>query len=234
MSRENILFALVGIGFGLFFGFLFVTWANQRPTVATAASTRAAAPADMSDAAPAGEQSSIEHGEQQQRTQGMTQEANKRARDNPQDYDAQAAAGKLNYDAHSYDDAISFYTRANQLRPNEVDPIIQLGNVNYDAGRYEAAEKWYTQALAKEPDNINVRTDLGLTFYLRNPPDYDRAIAEYRRSLERNPQHEPTLQNLIVALTKKGDKEEARAMLKKLQAINPNNPVLAQLQADLQ
>src|ERR1041384_2587645 len=137
MSRENILFALVGIGFGLFFGFLFVTWANQRTTVATAASTRAAAPADMSDAQPADEQSSIEHGEQQQRTQGMTQEANKRARDNPQDYDAQAAAGKLNYDAHNYDDAISFYTRANQLRPNEVDPIIQLGNVNYDAGRYQ-------------------------------------------------------------------------------------------------
>jgi len=233
MSRDNILFALVGIGFGLFFGFLFVTWANQRTVVAPAANTRAAAPADMGEGAPTEEQSSIEHGEQQ-RTQGMTQEANKRARDNPQDYDAQMAAGKLNYEAHNYDDAISFYTKANQLRPNEVDPIIQLGNVDYDAGRFEAAEKWYTAALAKEPDNVNVRTDLGLTFYQRKPPDYDRAIAEFRRSLERNPQHEPTLQNLIVVLTKKGDKEEARALLRKLQAINPDNPVLAQLQADLQ
>src|SRR5205085_3578879 len=233
MSRDNILFALVGIGFGLFFGFAFVMYANQRAVVNAPANTRAAAPAETDEAAPTDEQSSLAHGEQQ-RMQGMAQEVNKRARDNPQDYDAQMAAGKLNYEAHNYDDALGFYTKANQLRSNEVDPIIQLGNVNYDAGRYEAAEKWYTAALAKEPDNINVRTDLGLTFFLRQPPDYDRAIAEYRHSLERNPQHEPTLQNLIVALTKKGDKEEARAMFKKLQTINPNNPVLAQLQADLQ
>jgi len=234
MSRDNILFALVGIGFGLFFGFVFVTWANQHAAVAPQANTRTETAAEPNDAAPpTDEQSSLAHGDQQ-RLQGMAQEINKRARDNPQDYDAQMVAGKASYDAHSFDDALGFFTKANQLRPNEVEPLIQLGNASYDAGRYEAAEKWYTAALAKEPDNINVRTDLGLTFFLRTPPDYDRAIAEYRRSLERSPQHEPTLQNLIVALTKKGSKDEARAMLKKLQAINPNNSALAQLQAELQ
>ena len=39
-------------------------------------------------------------------------------------------------------------------------------------------------------------------FALRQPPDYDRAIAEFRRSLERDPRHEQTLQNLVFALTK--------------------------------
>jgi hypothetical protein len=30
MTRENFLFSLVGIGFGLFFGFGFASWANMR------------------------------------------------------------------------------------------------------------------------------------------------------------------------------------------------------------
>ena len=36
MNRENILFSLVGVGFGLFFGFTFVVWANQRGVASSA------------------------------------------------------------------------------------------------------------------------------------------------------------------------------------------------------
>ncbi len=231
MSRDNILFALVGIGFGLFFGFVFVTYANQRTVPARPA---AGAPvAASSEVATTEAQSSINHGEQQQ-LQAAVQSASQRARENPQDFDAQIEAGQISNQAQRFDDALEFLLKANQLRPGEVTPVIELGNVNYDAGRFESAEKWYTAALVKEPDNINVRTDLGLTFLLRQEHDYDRAIAEFRRSLERDPRHEQSLQNLVVALTRKGDKAEARATLKRLQAVNPNNQAVAQLQADLQ
>lgn len=228
MSKDNILFTLVGIGFGLFFGFAFVAWANQRGVQARPAGAAAASGAAMTDA-----ESSINHGEQQQ-LQAALQSASQRARENPQNFDAQMEAGQISYQAQRLDDALEFWLKANQLRPNEVEPVIQLGNANYDAGRFEAAEKWYTAALVKEPDNVNVRTDLGLTFLLRQAHDYDRAIAEFRRSLERDPRHEQSLQNLVVALTRKGDKAEARATLKRLQAVNANNPAIAQLQADLQ
>ena len=30
MNKDTVLFSLVGIGFGLFFGFVFASWANQR------------------------------------------------------------------------------------------------------------------------------------------------------------------------------------------------------------
>jgi len=223
MSKDNILFALVGVGFGLFFGFVFVVWANQR---AVEARPQSGANGE------AEAQSSIAVADQGQ-IQAVLADAAKRARANPQDFNAQMTAGGIAYKAHQYDDALEFFLKANQLKPDEVEPVIQLGNVNYDAGRLTAAEKWYTAALLKEPDNVNVRTDLGLTFLLREPPDYDRAVAEFRRSLERDPRHEQTLQNLVVALTRKGDKEEARATVKKLQAVNPDNPALAQLQSDL-
>jgi tetratricopeptide (TPR) repeat protein len=224
MSKDNILFTLVGVGFGLFFGFVFVAWANQR---AVQARPQAAAGSET-----VGAQSSIAVADQQM--QSVVADATKQARENPQDFNAQMTAGGIAYKAHQFDDALEFFLKANELKPEEVEPVIQLGNVNYDAGRLQAAEKWYTAALLKEPDNVNVRTDLGLTFLLREPPDYDRAIAEFRHSLERDQHHEQTLQNLIVALTRKGDKDEARATLKRLQAVNPDNPTLTQLQADLQ
>ena len=228
MSRENVLFSLVGVGFGLFFGFLFVTWANHRDAPPRTAKTPAATETGATNA-----QSSIVVADQQ-RAQAALADAVKRARANPQDFDAQMEAGGVAYKAEQLDDALEFFQKASDLKPAEVEPVVQLGNVNYDAGRYEAAEKFYTAALVKEPDNINVRTDLGLTFLLRQPPQYDRAIAEFRHSLEGDPRHEQTLQNLIVALTRKGDKAEARATLKRLQAVNPNNPVLPQLQSELQ
>ncbi|HEX8069766.1 MAG TPA: tetratricopeptide repeat protein [Pyrinomonadaceae bacterium] len=226
MSRDNILYALVGVGFGLFFGFLFVAWANQRAAGPEAVQAGAGA-------AGAAQQSSITVNDPAQMQRAVA-DMSQQARAKPQDFDAQMLAGRANYQAQRYDDALEFFTKASQLRPDDVETTIQLGNVNYDAGHFEAAEKFYTAALVKEPENVNVRTDLGLTFMLRTPPQYDRAIGEFNRSLERDARHEQTLQNLVVAYTRKGDKAQAQAMLKRLEAINPNNPSLAQLRADLQ
>jgi tetratricopeptide (TPR) repeat protein len=125
-------------------------------------------------------------------------------------------------------------TRANQLRPEDQQAIIALGNANFDANRFEIAEKWYTAALVKNPKDINVRTDLGLTFLFREQQNLDRAIQEFRRSLELNPRHGQTLQNMTVALIKKGNVSEAEAMLSKLREVNPGNQSLQKLTADLE
>ena len=92
----------------------------------------------------------------------------------------------------------------------------------------------YTAALVKDPKDINVRTDLGLTFLVREPPDLNRAVQEFRRSLQIDPRHEQTLQNMTIALLKKGSYAEADATLKKLAEVNPNNQSLAQLRSDLE
>ncbi|CAN5419792.1 hypothetical protein BH18ACI2_BH18ACI2_15670 [soil metagenome] len=226
MNKENTLFALVGLGFGLFLGFAFVVWANQR-----AATPRVdAAAVEGTDGADG--ESSITGAEGPQ-LYSQIEAALKAAREQPDDFNAQMQAASLSYEASRFDGALEFLLRANQLQPDNVETVVALGNANYDAGRYEAAEKWYTAALTKRPNDVNVRTDLGLTFLLRAPSDPARAIAEFRRSLERDPNHVPTLQNLVVALTRKGDKAEARATLSKLEKLNPENPALPQLRAGL-
>jgi tetratricopeptide (TPR) repeat protein len=120
------------------------------------------------------------------------------------------------------------------LRPESRETIVALGNANFDSKRYEIAEKWYTAALVKDPKDINVRTDLGLTFLFRQAQDVDRAIKEFRRSLELNPRHEQTLQNMTVAQIKKGNFGEAETMLARLTEVNPGNPSLTKLRTDLE
>ena len=80
---------------------------------------------------------------------------------------------------------------------------MNLGNAYFDTEKFEEAEKWYASALVKKADDVNVRTDLSLTFIFRDKPNYDRAIQEFQRSLELDPNHPQTIQNLTVAHTKK-------------------------------
>ena len=90
--------------------------------------------------------------------------------------------------------------------------------------------KWYLLALEKEPKNIAVRTDLGLTFFLRTPRDVNRAIKEYNVSLGIDPISEITLQNLVLAYRENGDKENLRVTLEKLKKVNPNNPAISRVE----
>ena len=80
--------------------------------------------------------------------------------------------------------------------------------------------------MQKDPKNVNVRTDLGLTFFLRSPRDIDMAIKQYKISLSIDPNHETTLQNLALAYDEKGDKENFLSAIENLKKINPNNPIL--------
>ena len=134
--------------------------------------------------------------------------------------------GDLYYQIQRYADAAKFYERAAKIRPDSLEVLAKTGNAFFDAEQYETAEKWYVAALAKNPGDVNIRTDLGLTFYLRNPPDVDRAIKEYKIGLEKNPENELTLQNLVVAQREKGNEKETQETIEKLTKINPNNPVL--------
>ncbi len=155
-----------------------------------------------------------------------------KAKQQPQSYEAQMTAADLYYQIQRFEDAAKFYEIAAKLKPGESEPVIKAGNAYFDGEKYEQAEKWYMQALQKDPKDINVRTDLGLTFFLRTPRDIDRAIKEYKTSLEADPNHEITLQNLALAYTENGDKESLVKTLERLKKVNPNNPVVKKAESN--
>ncbi len=235
MNKENVLFGVVGLLAGLIVGFMFANSVNQKGTLAaspTAADMKSNS--NMPPDHPAIPPGTTMPGGTQGAIQPEVTAAIERAKQSPDDYEAQIKAAEMYYQIDRLDDAIVYLKAANKLKPDEREVIVHLGNANYDAGHFEEAEKWYVAALAKKPDDINVRTDLGLTFMLRSKPNYDRAIQEFSGSLEIDPSHVQTLQNLTVAYTKKGDAAKANTTLAKLSSVDASNDSIAKLKEDIQ
>lgn len=157
-----------------------------------------------------------------------------RAEAEPENFEAQIKAAAMYYQIQRFEQAIELLKRANRLQPDNYPTIVNLGNAHFDANLFEEAEKWYSAALAANVDDVNVRTDLGLTFLLREPPIYDRAVDEFARSLKKEPNHSATLQNLTVAYTKKGDAAKAKDTLERLENLSADNPALSKLREDIQ
>jgi tetratricopeptide (TPR) repeat protein len=225
MTKENILFVVIGILAGFIGGFFFANSINQGASL-TAATPGTAASAALPSGHPAvpGTGGSIPE----------VQAAIDKAKANPNDFDAQMKAAELYYQIQRFDGAIEFLKKASELQPENQDVLVNLGNANFDAGRYEEAEKVYTQVLAKKPEDADIRADLALSFVFRDKPDYDRAIKEFNTVLETNPTHVLALQNLTVAYTKKSDSAAANATLAKLEQVDSANTSIAKLREEIQ
>lgn len=134
-------------------------------------------------------------------------------------------------------DAARFLKRAVDANPGDRSTTVSLANALFDLGqlgepkRFAEARLYYQKALELDSNDVNVRTDLGLTYYLGEPSDPQSAIREYRRSLAIDPRHEQTLQNLATALIKTGNRKEAEKTIETLRNVNPKNPALADLDA---
>ncbi len=230
MNKENILFTIIGLLLGYVVAFTFVTYVNQREmTKANAATTQGRSAQGRATSA------------EDQEAKAQLEQVSARARENRDDFELQLHAAELHARVGQFEESIDFLTRANEIRPEEYEVIVGLGNVNYEARRFEMAERWYKEALKRRPDDVNVRTDLGLTFFLRQPSNIESALAEFRESLQRDPRHELTLQNMTVVLTRKASLEsenasvrkksleDAEQTLKKLETVNPSNPALTNL-----
>lgn len=231
MNKENILFLIVGVLGGLIIGFAFANSVNQRSSTLPPGSADMRLNSNMPPGHPdVGDQGATGNpGGMQPEVQAAIEKAEK----SPEDADAQMAAASMYIQISRFKEAITYLERANKIKPADIDIMVELGNSNFDSDNYPEAEKWYMAALAKKPNDPNVRTDLGLTFVFREPPNYDRAIQEFKKSLEYDPNHIKTLQNLTVAYSKKGQMDNAKSTLAALKALDPKNPALKKLGADI-
>ncbi len=231
MNKENILFGIIGVLVGLIVGFMFANSVNQG--AGAAVQSNPAASAKQNSNMPAGHPD-ISGADNPGVTMADVQKAVDEAKAQTDNVEAQLKAAEVNYRIERYNEAIEYLKRANQIQPENREIVVYLGNANFDANNYEEAEKWYANALEKDPNDVGVRTDMGLTFIFRTPPDYDRAEKEFLRSLEIDPKHGQTLQNLTVAYTKKGDAAKAKATLARLEAADAKNASIAKLREEIE
>jgi len=174
MNRENLLFAIIGLLLGFIVGFMFASSMSQR-----AAQNQTAAQNLPADHPPVGGQNAPDPAAM--REQVTAQIA--KARNEPQNFEAQVNAANLYYQIQRYDQAIEYLLKANQLKPADYDTVALLGVVNLDAGHYDQAEKWYRAALKMRSDDVRVLAGLAeATLQKGDAKAAEVAVAQFEKA----------------------------------------------------
>lgn len=181
MTRENLLFGIIGLLLGFIVGFMFASNLSQRQPTATVAGQNL--PANHPQVQSGGTSNP-------QQVFADVQAAIKQAREEPNNFDAQMKAAQLYYQIQRYDQAIDFLLKANQLKPDSYEAIVALGSVNIDAQHYDQAEKWLKAALLKKPEDVTVLATLTSVLLEKG----DKAAAE--RAIATLEKVDPNNQNL--------------------------------------
>ena len=177
MTRDNLLFAIIGVLFGFIVGFLFASTMNQRyGPAAPPALSSGQMPADHPPLG--GNPGGPASGNMQAEVTAQIDAARK----DPKNFAAQVKAAELYYKIGRYDPAIEFLLKANQLKPDDYDTLVALGLVNLDARHYEVAEKWYKAALLKKSDDVQTLAGLAAaTLGKRDARGAEQAIANLEK-----------------------------------------------------
>lgn len=232
MKKENILFTVCGILFGFIGGFFFANHYNRSAiTSAVVNQTAQQAPAPFADTPSQSSAPNIQPNQNLSVPMPFIQQTIDKAKAEPQNLEAQIAAGDLFYKIQRFQEAIPFYQKALEIKTDNVEVLTKIANAYFDGNNFIEARQYYARVLEKNPNDVNVRTDYGLTFYLQPSPDAARAIQEYKQSLQINPNHELTLQNLAVAQSNIQDLNALRETLARLEKVNPANPVISELRS---
>lgn len=152
MTRENILFAIIGILLGFIVGFMLASSMSQRTAMQTATASQTM-PADHP---PLGAQNAPDP----QAVREQVTASLEKARNEPKNFEAQMKAAELYYQIQRYDQAIEYLLKANQLQPTDYRTVTLLGMVNLDAGHFDTAEKWYRAAMNMRSDDVMVLSGL--------------------------------------------------------------------------
>jgi TPR repeat protein len=125
----------------------------------------------------------------------------------------------------------SYEQRARQ-NPQDPEVPLQLANYLYDNKYFNLAIEWYQRSLKLNSRDINARTDLGTCYFYTGRPQ--QAIMEYKKALALNPNHQPTIFNLIVVnLEGTHDLQTANKYWNELNRQNPNYPGLKEIKGKL-
>ena len=151
----------------------------------------------------------------------------------PQNFAAQMTAGDMYAQIGRFEKAVEYYKRGVVINPSNFQANVVLGNALFDSQQFEEAEAYYSKAVQINPEDANARTDLGTTFVERAKPDYDRAIDEFKKARDADPNHLPSLYYLGIATLRKGDREGAMRILADLEKAGPTSDLAGRLRQNI-
>lgn len=120
-----------------------------------------------------------------------------------------------------------------QQNPEDAQSIRRLADLSFDQALWPQARDLYSRFLELQPGNVDVISDLGVAY--RGLRDYDRALQLFDEAQKLAPDHWRSYYNEAVVLAfdlKRFD--EAQTVLAELQRLQPGNPNVAQLAAEVE
>jgi tetratricopeptide (TPR) repeat protein len=112
--------------------------------------------------------------------------------------------------------------------PDDGAAWTRIANLYHDAGMYPQAVGFYEKAVSLLPNDPNVLTDLGVCY--RGAGDPQKALDAFTRAEKADPKHWQSLYNQVVVYAMDlHQPAEAEAALRRLEAVNPQAPGLAEL-----
>jgi arylsulfatase A-like enzyme/Tfp pilus assembly protein PilF len=133
----------------------------------------------------------------------------------PNVIDAWVSLGNVYQRAHKFAEAIGYFKKALELKPDYDLPVINIANCYRNLGQPDAALAGYEHYLTIDPKNAHVRYQVGELYLDRG--DTAKAEQNFRQALEINPKHAPALVALGVLAFNRHDigtaEREARAAL---------------------
>jgi tetratricopeptide (TPR) repeat protein len=194
MSKDNLVYALGGVVFGIIVGVLIANFsAGPRNTGGFSQNMN-----------PSQQGSPMQSQEQQAPAQGQLPE------------------GHPPIDENALREQLVKQEEVLKTKPNDQDALVSAANLNFDLKNYEKAAEYYDRAVKNDPNNVNLITDLGSSWLWMNQPV--KAIEYYDRSLKIDPNHFQTLMNLGIARMSAGNRPGAAEVWEKLVSIYPDHP----------
>jgi tetratricopeptide (TPR) repeat protein len=166
---------------------------------------------------------------------------------NPQNLEFQKSLGMALYqyanlknDVALLDDVSRLLTRANSIENSDLELIATLGNLNFDMAvakgdnkSFSESRKFYEKALKIKPDNVEIRTNLASSYLLQSPSEVEKAIEEFKKTLEINQEFETALAGIIQAFIMQNNTSEADKYLGKLKSLNSGNASISDFEKQI-
>ncbi len=130
-------------------------------------------------------------------------------------------------DAGETEEAIAEYERALSLNPNCAEALINLGLLREEQGDVAEGVRCYEQAIQVNPNCAAAYLNLGIALEERGEEgeagaNYDRAIANYERAIDLDPNYFDALHNLAYCSIRQGRVADAIAYYDRALALQPN------------
>ncbi|HEX2643137.1 MAG TPA: tetratricopeptide repeat protein [Thermoanaerobaculia bacterium] len=118
-----------------------------------------------------------------------------------------------------------------EANPNDADAILALANLNFQISSWDRARELYERYLKLRPGDPDILSDLGVT--LHNLGRDDDAVAQFHQAQASAPDHWRSVFNEVVVLASAGRFDDAERVLQKLKKMQPDNPDVARLAGEI-